>query len=151
MKCKNLWTGAIVLTALLVSAWAADIFGSWIVNYPRALGTGTTYIGETYFSFEPAGSKLNGTVSSSEGTFSISNGKIRGDEISFVVIRKTTGKDIKLKFEGKVALNEIQFILEIEGEKMPPLKFTARREFLRHNDYIPRPETAVPVNPVPNR
>lgn len=150
MKIKFLWIGFIVLTASFVLAGDADIFGTWIVEYPRALGTATAYFGETCFSFEPAGSRLNGTVSSSEGTFPISNGKIRGDEISFVVIRKSAEREIKLKYEGKVSLNEIRFELEIEGAQKAPLGFTARREFLRHNDYIPRRIT-VPEPPIPNR
>ncbi|MBN1570263.1 MAG: hypothetical protein JXA73_20645 [Acidobacteria bacterium] len=152
MKCKILWIGIIVLIALPGAVSAADIFGNWIAKlslFPRTEDM-MTAITETIFSFEPAGSRLNGTVTDSQGTFPISNGKINGDKISFVVIGKPSGIDVKLKFEGKVSLNEIQFTLEIEDMKTPPRKFTARREFMRHNDYIPGRQE-MPVSPEPYR
>jgi len=93
---------------------------------------------------------LTGTVSGPQGRFVINDGKIRGDKIYFVVIHNSAGKEWKVVYKGKVSLNEIKFTREFQGVKMEPLEFIARREFLRHNDYIPRP-IRVPVKPLPDR
>ena len=154
MKNKILLIGVIVLPALLMSAGAADIFGTWIACTPCSKGTVETIfsngLGDTIFSFAADGTRLTGTVSESQGRFVINDGKIRGDKIYFVVIHNSAGKEWKVVYKGKVSLNEIKFTREFQGVKMEPLEFIARREFQRHNDYIPRP-TRVPVKPVPDR
>jgi hypothetical protein len=163
MKNKILLIGIIVLPALLSPAWAADIFGTWIANLPFSRVTIETIfsiesgspifskeLAGTIFSFETAGTRLTGTVFEPQGRFAISDGRIQGDKISFVVIHESAGKKFKVVYKGKVSLNEIQFTRKIHGSKMEPQEFVARREFLRHNDYIPRP-IRVPVKPVPDR
>ena len=154
MKHKILLIGTIALPALLASAGAVDLFGNWIAKLPGMQGTvetvsGMQAIAETVFSFEPDGTRLTGTVSEPHGRFAIKDGKINGDEISFVVIRNLAGKEVKIVYKGKVSLNEIKFTREFQGVMVQPQEFVAKREFLRHNDYIPRP-TYAPVQP-PNR
>jgi hypothetical protein len=154
MKNKILLIAIILLPALLMPAWAADIFGTWIANLHGSRGTVETIfsngVGETIFSFETAGTRLTGAVSEPQGRYAISDGKIHGDKISFVVIHNSAGKELKVVYKGKVSLNEIEFTREFQGVKMKPQEFIARREFQRHNDYIPRP-IRVPVKPVPDR
>jgi hypothetical protein len=141
MKSKILSIGTVVPLALLTSLWAADIFGNWIVKV-----TGRWPPGETIFSFKEDGKKLTGKVADFQGEATISEGKINGDSISFAVVRSIGGKEKKLRYEGKVALNQIKFTCEVEGEAGRPQEFIAEREFLRHNDYIPRP-IVEPVQP----
>jgi hypothetical protein len=163
MKDKILLIAVIVLQALLMSAGAADIFGTWIECMPGSKGTVDTIfsnrlgdtifsnrLGDTIFSFAADGKRLTGTVSGPQGRFVINDGKIRGDKIYFVVIHNSAGKEWKVVYKGKVSLNEIKFTREFQGVKMKPLEFIARREFQRHNDYIPRP-IRVPVKPLPDR
>jgi hypothetical protein len=158
MKNKIPSIGAVVLLALLTSVWAADIFGKWIAQvqtYEQADASAGPYsllLGETIFSFKVDGTKLTGTVSDPQGETAISEGKINGDEISFVVvIRSFGGNERKLVYKGKVSLNEITFTREVAGGMRQPQEFIAKREFPRHGD-VPVRSIQVPVErplPVP--
>jgi hypothetical protein len=158
MKSKILSIGAVVLLALITSAWAADIFGNWIAQgtLHESLRTQNNMTNawfeamvETVFSFKVNGTELTGTVADAEGKTSIREGKIEGDEISFVVIRSDGGNERKLAYKGQVSLNEIRFTLEVQGLKGQPQEFIAKREFPRHGD-IPL-QITVPIEhpPVP--
>jgi hypothetical protein len=148
MKSKILSIGAVVLLALLPSVWAADIFGNWIAqgtlheslmaqsNLTNALEA----MVETIFSFKVNGTELTGTVADAEGKTAIREGKVNGDEISFVVIHSVGGNERKLAYKGQVFLNEIRFTVEVRGLKGQPREFIAKREFPRHGD--------IPVQPV---
>jgi hypothetical protein len=158
MKSKVLSFGMVFSLVLLSSAWAADILGTWIAKIPEGSGTieplrlfqDSLGMVETTFSFKAAGTKLTGTVSDLQGKTAISEGEINGDEISFVAMGKVGGNRIALVYKGKVGLNEINFTRAPKDGTGQPLEFIATREFLRHNDYIPRP-ISVPVQPPPSR
>ncbi len=145
LKNKILLIGAVVLLTLLSSVWAADITGDWIAQIPSRQGTV-----ETVFSFKGHGTELTGTVSDPQGKTAISEGKINGDEISFVVIRGLGGNEVKLVYKGKVALNEIKFTREVQGGVGQPQEFIAKREFQRNGD-VPGRTIWAPVEPSPNR
>jgi hypothetical protein len=73
------------------------------------------------------GTKLVGTVSGPQGISPISEGKIDGSEISFIIARTINGNTQKLLFRGKVKGEEIEFISKVEnGQKQQ--EFTAKRE-----------------------
>ncbi len=153
MKSKILSIGAVVLLALQTSVWAADIFGNWIAqgtlheslraqsNLTKALFEAMV---ETVFSFKVNGKELTGTVADAEGKTAIREGKINGDEISFVVIRSVGGNEKKLAYKGQVSLNEIRFAVEVQGLKGQPLEFIAKREFPRHGDIPVQPARSMP-------
>ncbi len=134
MKNKILSIGMVVLLALLASVWAADIFGRWIARIPNRQGTV-----ETVFSFKADGTTLIGTVSDPKGEIAIKEGKINGDEISFVVIRSVGGSETKLVYKGKVAEDEIKFTREMQDGKGQPQEFIAKKEFQRNGDVPRRP------------
>jgi hypothetical protein len=158
MKNKIISIGAVVLLALVTPVWAADIFGNWITQAPSNPGTlyedlraqsnlTKAWFGapvETVFSFRVKGTELTGKVSDPRGETAISEGKIEGDEISFVVIRSDGGNKRKLAYKGQVSLNEIRFTLEIQGLEGHPLEFIAKREFPRHGD-VPLLQREMPV------
>jgi hypothetical protein len=137
MRNKISSIGAVVLVSVL-TAWAADIPGRWIAKTPGQQG-----IVETVFDFKVNGTKLTGTVSGPLGEAAISEGEIKGDNISFVVVVNSSGKEVKQEYSGKVSLNEISFTREVLGQRE---EFIAKREFQRHNDYLPLPRVA-PVPP----
>ncbi len=149
MRSNILSIGAVVLLALLTSVWAADIFGTWIApgTLHESLRTQSNLTNvwfeamvETVFSFKVNGTELTGTVADAEGKTPIREGKINGDEISFVVIHSVGGNERKLAYKGQVFLNEIRFTAIVQGLKGQPLEFVAKREFPRHGD--------IPVQPV---
>jgi hypothetical protein len=133
VKRKILSTGVFLLIAFLTSSWAADVLGNWIVR------AGKLGMSDAVFSFKVNGAELTGTVADAEGETAIREGKIDGDDISFVVIRSVLGNEMKLVYKGKVELNEIKFVREVEGGKGLPQEFIAKREFPRNGD--------IPVQP----
>lgn len=153
MKRKIIGIGAVVLLTLLPWASAADIMGRWIARVPSRLETVETVTdpgsgsfrmpmaipGETIFDFEEDGTTLVGTVSNygHEGKIPIRDGKIDGVRITFAVIRRVGKNETKLVYTGTVGLNEIKFTRKEEGAKGLAEEFIAKREFLRHNGYVP--------------
>jgi hypothetical protein len=113
MRTKILLIGAVAVLALLVSAWAADVTGKWVAQTPGRDGSTS----ETTFNFKVEGTVLTGTVTTTRGETTISEGKVSGDEISFMVVRKMGENEMKTLWKGKVAGDEITFTREFQ---MPP-------------------------------
>jgi hypothetical protein len=120
----------LLLIALLgifsVAAWAADATGKWTAQVPGRGGNTT----EQTFALKADGAKLTGTLSGGQGgEVQITDGKVSGDDISFVVIRNFNGNDIKITFKGKVSANEIKFTRTIDmgDQGPPPTEFVAKK------------------------
>jgi hypothetical protein len=121
------------LIAFLVasSAWAADVNGKWIARIESPRG-----VSERVFTFQVAGDKVTGTIANrqvAEGAIwqekgkpettitlktqnvaaqEISEGKISGNEISFVLNVEMQGKPGQNIYTGKVSDGEIAFTME---------------------------------------
>ena len=116
-----------LLGILSVAAWAADATGKWTAQVPGRGGNTT----EQTFDLKSEGDKLTGKILGGPGgEAEITEGKVSGDDISFVVKRSFGGNDIKLVFKGKVSGSEIKFTRSIEGfgdQAPPPIEFTAKK------------------------
>ena len=110
MKNVNLWVAAVLLILLAGFAGAADVTGKWVAQMQGRQGTT-----ETVFNFTVDGTKLSGTMSNPMGENAITDGKINGDEISFVVVRSFGGNEVKTVWKGKVSGDEIKFTREMQG------------------------------------
>ncbi len=114
---------SVVLIGLMaVSASAAQIDGKWKSEFTTPDGQTRT----TTFTFKADGDKLTGTVSGRQGDTPISEGKITGDEISFVVVRSMGGQERKIQYKGKIAGDEIKMTMQF-GPDMPPREMVAKR------------------------
>jgi hypothetical protein len=113
MRTKSLLIGAIAVLALLTSAWAADVTGKWVAQTPGRDGAAS----ETTFVLKVEGTVLTGTMSSTRGENTISEGKVNGDELSFVIVRTMGENEMKINYKGKVSGDEITFTREFQ---MPP-------------------------------
>jgi hypothetical protein len=90
----------------LIPALAANISGKWttVIN---------TAIGEMHytFDFKAEGEKLTGKAVMSMGGDSnespLTEGSIRGDEISFVEMLKVQGQELRCEYKGKISGDEI--------------------------------------------
>jgi hypothetical protein len=120
---RIVWLAACLLLVGVVQAWAADVNGKWMAQVPGRGGQTR----ETTFNFKVEGNKLTGTVSGMQGDNAISDGKINGDDISFVVAVNFNGNEFKLLYKGKVAGDEIKFTRTREGGDQPGQEFTAKR------------------------
>jgi hypothetical protein len=110
MKYRIPLVGAIVLLALAASIWAADITGKWVAEIPGRQGNTT----QTTFDLKADGAKLTGTVTTPRGENPISEGKIDGSNISFVVVIKFNENEMKQMYKGVVSGEEIKFTREMQ-------------------------------------
>jgi opacity protein-like surface antigen len=108
--------------ALAASAFAADVTGKWTAQVPGRDGQ----MRETTFNLTAAGETLTGTVSGRNGDNPISEGAVKGDDLSFAVKVNFGGNDMKLLYKGKIAGDEIKFTRTREGSDQAQ-DFTAKR------------------------
>jgi hypothetical protein len=101
MKLLKL-TLLLIATALL--AIAANVDGVWKADYTSPDGSARTMT----FHFKADGDKLTGKAVSQTGESEVKNGTIKGDDISFTLLRNFGGNEVNLKYAGKVAANEIK-------------------------------------------
>ena len=109
MKSKIIVVAVIVLSFMLATAWGADITGKWkgsmdMMGQSMELG----------FIFKVDGSTLTGTSIGPQGNETpISDGKIQGDDISFVV--KVTGQmELTINYTGKISGDEIKLKMQMD-------------------------------------
>ena len=91
----------------LIPAFAADISGKWTT----AIQTGIGVMNYT-FEFKVEGEKLTGkAVMSMDGGSSesaITEGSVKGDQISFVETLKAQGQELRCEYKGKITGDEIR-------------------------------------------
>ena len=96
----------------LVSAYAADVSGKWTAEFDTAIG-----VQKYTYEFKVDGAKLTGKAigkrTDSEATVEIQEGKINGDEISFVENLKFGDQDLRIEYKGKVSGDEIKFTRKV--------------------------------------
>jgi autotransporter translocation and assembly factor TamB len=102
-------------------AYAADVTGKWVGQVTGRQGQTR----EVTITLKAEGEKLTGTVSGRQGDNPISDGQIKGDDISFTVTQSFQGSEVKVSYKGKVSGDEIKFTRTI-GDR-PPVEFTAKR------------------------
>ena len=105
---------AIVMLAGLTAANATDLNGKWKGDMKTPDGN----VLEINFNFQVNGEKLTGTVANTYGEEEITEGTVKGDAISFIVL--AGGGQFKITYKGKVVGEELKFNVTIgdmgEGE-----------------------------------
>ena len=124
MKSAPLLTACLALT-FAFAANAADVTGTWKSSTTNQTGQAR----ETIFKLKAEGEKLTGTVSGRNNDTAIEAGKIKGDEVSFQVIREFNGNTMTNKYTGKISGDTITGKSESEREGQPQSRdWTAKRE-----------------------
>ena len=123
MKYRMVVLTAALVLASITLAWAADLNGKWVAQVPGRNGQTR----EQTFNFKVDGGKLTGTVSGMQGDNPISDGVVKGDDISFTVSASFNGNNVKLLYKGKIAGDEIKLTRTREGSDQPGQEFTAKR------------------------
>lgn len=105
------WTRVLLIVSVallcLVPVLAADISGKWIT----VINTG---IGEMNYTFDlkVEGEKLTGKAVMSMGSNSsesvLTEGSVKGDEISFVETLKVQGQELRCEYKGRISGDEIR-------------------------------------------
>ncbi|MFB3778478.1 MAG: hypothetical protein ACE141_12750 [Bryobacteraceae bacterium] len=104
---------SILLTVLLIAAVAADINGKWRGTVEG--GPGGQIVQN--FTFKEEGGKISGTMSDEFiGEAKITEGTLKGDDISFTVAGSGPMGEMKLNFKGKVtSADEMKLSLAMAG------------------------------------
>lgn len=125
MKMRNVLLTTGLLFVFLTVAYAAGIDGKWTAEVPGRQGNTQT----TTFNFKAEGEKLTGTMSGRQGDIAISDGTIKGNDVSFTVVREFNGNKITIKYVGKLSGDEIKFTRTMEGGPGggAAVEFTAKR------------------------
>jgi hypothetical protein len=108
----------------LACLYAADITGKWTAEFESQVGP-QKYV----FEFKADGAVLTGkaisNIGGTDATTPITDGKINGNEISFVEKLSYQGMDLVIAYKGTISGDEIKLsrmVGEQEGEK-----FVAKR------------------------
>ncbi len=104
---KQTFLALMALLCFSFIASAADVTGKWTAEVPGRGGSQTTT-----FNFKVDGAKLTGTVGNMRGDMPISEGKVDGDNISFVQTLEFNGNEIKLSYKGVVKGDSIEITRE---------------------------------------
>jgi hypothetical protein len=115
----------VLIAIFALTASAADIAGTWKSSMETPNGTfESTYV------FKVDGNKLTGTISMGQmGEAQISEGKVDGDSLSFVVVREFNGNQFKTTYKGKVAGNEMKLTMtfQMQGGEERTVELTAKK------------------------
>jgi hypothetical protein len=93
---------ATVMLALAACLFAADINGKWTGTLKRENGDM-----DTTLNLKVDSEKLTGTVTDMYGEEQITEGSVKGDQVSFIII--AGGGQFKLVYKGKVETDQIRF------------------------------------------
>lgn len=125
MKMRNVLLTTGLLFAFLTVAYAAGIDGTWKAQVPGRQGNTQ----ETTFKFKAEGEKLTGTVSGRMGDTEISEGTVKGNDVSFKVVREFNGNKITINYKGVLAGDDLKLTITREGGQGggTPIEVTAKR------------------------
>ncbi|MDP2999317.1 MAG: hypothetical protein Q8N47_17645 [Bryobacterales bacterium] len=101
-----------VLTLALVSvSFAQGVNGTWKGQRPGRDGA----MMDVTFKFVADGEKLSGSTTMGTNEVQISDGKVSGNDISFVVKMERGGNTMVMKYTGTLSTNEIKLKSTREG------------------------------------
>ena len=89
---------ALLVVLCGAAAPAADIDGKWKLSYTTENGLHR----ESILEVKEEGGKLAGKVSSDRGTALLETGAVNQDQISFSLLRKGNGDEIRVEYTGKI-------------------------------------------------
>ena len=115
----RLFSSLAALALAATSLFAADVTGKWV-------GTMQTPNGdrEMVMNLKADGDKLTGKVSGMRGDTDITDGKVSGDNVSWVVVRNFNGNEMRQEYKGKVTGAEMKLSISF-GERT--MEVTAKK------------------------
>jgi hypothetical protein len=88
----------LTLAIMATIAIAGDVTGKW----KSSMTTPNGQTVENVMKLKAEGDKLTGTISGRQGEQEIQEGKVSGDDVSFVVVRNFNGNEVKISYKGKL-------------------------------------------------
>jgi hypothetical protein len=105
MRYRTLLLSSLIVLVLCTVAYAADFNGTWTAAIETQVGT------QNYtYTFKVEGEKLTGRTKSQFGESEITEGVVKGDDITFVENLNYEGMPLKITYKGKISgTDEIKF------------------------------------------
>jgi hypothetical protein len=105
-----------------LAAAAPDLSGTWTTSFESMVGQ------QTYtYTFKVEGGKLTGHAKSNLGEGSITDGKVEGENVTFVENLNYDGQTLQITYQGKIlSADEISFKRDVGGQGGE--EFVAKRE-----------------------
>jgi hypothetical protein len=92
----------------LCPLFAQNVAGTWTASFETQIGV------QNYtYTFQVEGGKLTGTAKSQFGETKISEGTVKGDEVSFVENLDFQGQALRIAYKGKISGDEIKFTRQV--------------------------------------
>ena len=110
MRMRVLVASCVAALLMTFTALAADVAGTWTGEQEGRNGPMTVT-----FNFKTEGNTLTGAMTTPRGEAQISEGKVNGDEVSFVIVREFNGNSMKINYSGTVSGNEMKLKTSREG------------------------------------
>ncbi len=108
MRAYRLLLLVAVAILSMAPAWCADITGTWTASFETQVGV------QNYtYTFKVDGNKLTGRAKSDNGDTPLEDGKVTGDEISFVENLNFQGMPLRIEYKGKISGDEIKFTRKV--------------------------------------
>jgi len=98
----------LVLALGSIGAKAADFSGKWYAEFDTQIG-----VQKYTYELHVDGVKLTGTATNERGSTQITEGKIDGDNISFVEQINFNGNDLRIVYTGKIDGDQIKFTRQV--------------------------------------
>lgn len=96
------------ITLACIGARASDFNGKWTAQFDTPVGT------QKYtYEFHVDGTTVTGKAISEHGEVAIQEGKISGDEISFVEVADFNGEQLRIVYTGKIDGDKIHFTRKV--------------------------------------
>src|SRR4051794_12132067 len=104
---RLVFSAFVLMLGLVAAASAADLNGKWKGDMKTPNGD----MLEINFNFQVSGEKLSGTVTNTYGEEQITEGTVKGDAISFIIM--AGGGQFKITYKGKVVGQDLKFNVTI--------------------------------------
>jgi len=113
---QGLWLFAL-LSLVVRAAGAPDISGTWKASFDTQVGKQ-----EYTYTFVVKGSQLTGKAKSANGDTEITEGKVEGNQATFVENLSYQGMPLKIVYTGTIAsADQIDFTRDVAGVAMEKL------------------------------
>lgn len=98
--------------ALQIAAWAADVTGAWKAEFDTQIG-----VQKYTFHLKQEGNairgKANSEIAGEKQESQLKEGKVEGENVSFVEALNFQGNDLEIRYQGKLSGNEMKLTRQV--------------------------------------
>ena len=122
MKLRSVIVLTILAASMGFTAWAADINGKWSAAFHTG-GGDEKYV----YTFTLNGETLTGTAKNERGEVAITEGTVKGDDVTFVENLKAGTGTMKILYVGKISGDQIAFTRHVGTPEFATEQMVATR------------------------